>query len=123
MERNSALFDKIAAQIEETPDRWDQSLFERHTECGTNRCIAGWALHLEYGSVYDYMDNHPERAVEYVAAELLGININEADYLFYNGFEVGPERAGEVADALRAIGAGASPQEALPHDWDGLGEL
>lgn len=68
MKRNAELFEKIAAQIEETPDSYDQSYWaqwimsdgerrmtldtcvEMEQSCGTAFCIAGWAIQLTDGT-------------------------------------------------------------------------
>lgn len=70
MTRNAGLFEKIAARIEEEPDRYDQAGWaqfvtpegEKDTvvggvgpasdplACGTSHCIAGWAVELTEGT-------------------------------------------------------------------------
>ena len=52
-ELNIPLFQKIHAQITRDPGSHDQGSWEAVGECGTTRCIAGWALHFEaHGDVY-----------------------------------------------------------------------
>jgi hypothetical protein len=123
MERNSALFDKIAAAIEETPARWRQENFVSSTYspqgdiCDTAFCLAGWALNLSGLSPGEILSLD---GPSIKAAKLLGLNFYESDRLFYQGFSYAKENKdnpGEIAEALRAIGRGVSVDDALPRDW------
>lgn len=125
--RNQALFDKIAAQIEETPDRYNQGEWRNvHAECGTAYCVAGWAVELSRGEEWfkeheqvttiervnneGAIEEHQERWVpgayiEDTAITELGIEPEEADTLFDAAWMRG-QSIDVVADALREIGNG-----------------
>ena len=49
---NTELFAKIRDMIREHPEQHDQSAWESQPvdECGTTRCVAGWAVYLEAGA-------------------------------------------------------------------------
>lgn len=129
-ERNSELFDKIAAQIEEEPYRYDQTGWDVALEedddgvCGTAHCVAGWAIMLTYGAGwfrrYGKEDvpvpdgfNRDEISISSVAAHLLGLDAKEHASLFAaswapKGYHIedNPPPVGVVADTLRDIGRG-----------------
>jgi hypothetical protein len=116
MERNTALFEKIAAAIEEQPAlyaqrTWAKKITNSEGEtCGTAHCIAGWAVFIAdgqhcspEGSVIapDGLRVHAQER----AAELLGLYPSEADRLFDAMWRDG-EAVEDVADELREIGRG-----------------
>lgn len=75
--------------ITENPGLHDQLSYFRATPCGTAMCIAGAALHLEYG-VSGYMDVLSHDKIDsglnltMVAAPLLGLETDEEiDSIFY----------------------------------------
>lgn len=99
---NTAMFQKIYDQIAQHPETHDQADYEAVSDCGTTRCIAGWAIAFELGHGL-YVDGaadlsrfrHRHRGRETSdgehwvsglgvgAAEILGIDIDEAYRLFY----------------------------------------
>lgn len=92
-ELNIPLFRKIHAQIESFPESHNQGSWE----CGTSRCVAGWAVHLTTGQpVYatiglhsatrklvEELDVRDTGSIPAVARRLLGITADEAGRLFY----------------------------------------
>lgn len=102
----------------------------RHEWCETAYCIAGWAMTLSGedqvveekawvdGSEYAVIDFSVE--VGEVGRDLLGLTNAEAGRLFHGGMrsvDSPVEMAGEVAEALRAIGRGENVWDALPSWW------
>lgn len=93
-EINKELFQKVYDQISSEPETHEQWTWEdsetANEECGTTRCVAGWAVffghNLEHGqSIYcGYGDGsawrHP--SIQREAAHLLGLTDNEAAHLF-----------------------------------------
>lgn len=124
---NTELFAKIRDMIREHPERHDQSTWESQSvtgECGTARCVAGWAVTLTTGKpVYSwrpgeeirlsdatidlahdkgvYMeDPHDSAAVPDLAVKLLGLrNATHAHLLFYIADDERARRAVEKAAA------------------------
>lgn len=105
MTYNVPLFRKIYRQITEHPETHDQRAFES-TYCGTQRCIAGWAVALHFGlgvgeSIYRSRAVKKHATVNggyggvmadngvwlsdtaHHAADLLNLPYNEAAKLFY----------------------------------------
>jgi hypothetical protein len=94
---NTELFQKIYDQITLHPEQHDQAGFEYRDEyrdeCGTIRCIAGWAVAIHYGvnSIYG-VEYGPGRDTEWgylsdtaaEAADLLGLDDTQATDLFYD---------------------------------------
>ena len=122
--RNAELFEKIAATIEEYPDRYDQSNWGKSISedivgnfdiCDTAYCIAGWAVTIEgvakLVGLNDFVwaDDEETRfgadTIATKARELLGIDSSEADILFHEHWLYG--RSSEVPEELRRIAAGA----------------
>lgn len=129
--RNGPLLEKVAAIIEEMPDRWDQDHFVmtaeereklralwedepdlwaddlaalRPVECGTTYCIAGWA------SVIANPEIEEAQIDEHSGAEALGLDAYEAGRLFYGGFGT---KAEDAAEALRRIANGEDVYKVL----------
>lgn len=120
MERNRELFEKIAAQIEETPHLWDQNVFAEKEECGTVMCVAGWATQLTCGLKESDVD--PEfltpangRGFSEHAAEVLGLDDQEAHALFFGSWDEVHHTPSAAAEFLRVIGSGA--------EWTGDGDF
>lgn len=105
---------KVLGHIVAHPEDHDQEQWETHSpSCGTQRCVAGWAVHFEAPQ-----SRHLEGAMQYVAdrdnihydyitfsnigRHLLGLTYAEADELF---FEVDNEQAVEL---LRQYAAGSN---------------
>lgn len=110
-EVNRAMFARIAAQIGDHPETHDQTEWELSPEeradlldlpveeCGTTRCVAGWALHfwgVDHGlgdkPLFEvcsaYLEEHPEVRggglswYTEAAAHLLGLGPANAAVLF-----------------------------------------
>lgn len=107
-ELNIRLFQKIHAQIESFPESHNQGSWE----CGTSRCVAGWAVHLTTGQpVYATIGLHPATrelagelgvrtgSIPAVARRLLGVTADEAGRLFYADDE-------QAAEAVRLAATG-----------------
>lgn len=145
MERNRKLFYQIADIIETYPERHNQETWIENTNreqsdssiiydgkkisCGTNQCIAGWAVIIENGgltgvdqdevfyfnngdelplaSVYDDIDT-----VSSVAQTVLGLNDIEAQNLFYTT-EIRDYELFDMPRVLREIGDGAEVSVSL----------
>lgn len=139
MERNRKLFYQIADIIETYPEMHDQESWIENPvgevsdssiiydgeeiSCGTNQCIAGWAVIIENGgltgvdedevfhfnngesllfnSCYDDIDT-----VSSVAQTVLGLNDIEAENLFYTT-EIRDYELFDMPRVLREIGDGA----------------
>ena len=122
MERNRELFEKIAAQIEETPDRWNQSHWATDSECGTVMCVAGWAAELTCGLIEIESpwgndktmlapaardERHAALGFDTYGREVLGLTADEADEMFYGSWDEMEEMdVHEAAEFLRAFGRG-----------------
>lgn len=109
---NEPLIRQIVAQIEDTPEHWDQSSWVQHN-CNTKFCFAGWALFLTdnidghgvptkkgiklaakvapaepigpVGTLFSSREDDNERwyyPYEEAAKEVLGLNWRAADRLF-----------------------------------------
>lgn len=68
--------------IESYPDLHHQGSWQAQgTECGTTRCVGGWALHAHGMDVYQ---REPMNSNTYEAGRLLGIeDFVHSDWLFY----------------------------------------
>lgn len=110
-ELNIPLFKKIHDRISAAPEVHSQDTWE----CGSTRCIAGWAVHLTTGEPVFSENNgwrglHPatrELARRYglaadsvpaIALRLLGITADEAGRLFY----ADDDKAAEAVDLAAA---------------------
>lgn len=123
MSFNTPLFKKIREIISVKPELFDMASFENggNSECGTTRCIAGWAIHLETGEplyddegdftapVHELADRLGVRAdPEDLGRELLGLSRSEAARLFYIDDEAGTRfvelaAQGREAEALEVL--------------------
>jgi hypothetical protein len=99
------------------PEAHDQKVFEvldvqfLDSQCGTMRCVAGWAQWLHDGIVDTSrcsLDN-PRWVVEVRAAEVLGLNDDDASMLFFS------------TDEEQAIAALEYVARGEPIDWDAIG--
>lgn len=118
-ELNIPLFQKIHAQITRDPESHYQGSWETVNECGTTRCLAGWALHFEaHGNVYEYSsggfatgwsaqmrtlfasrdDLEDCWTVHRLARHLLGLTRDQAGRLFYSDDEMAAEAVRLAAD-------------------------
>lgn len=73
--------------------------------CGTTRCVGGWAIWLHHGSVTAATGDSNSTA-RVIAGELLGLDYEDAENLFYNTTDA------QAISALEAIAEGR------PIDWD-----
>lgn len=121
------MLERVADSIEAEPDRWNQISFrtfqiENGEVCGTTHCIAGWALH--HGGVWNEIDQALDKVqgmnADSLAADLLGLDYNEYEFVFYNGFAHTrhPHSHKEVAEWLRDIARGADVIESAPEWWE-----
>ena len=79
------------------PDRWDQGRFRHDNEsCGTTACFAGWAVALTDGHEYLTMS---DAEIEDRAAELLGLDIDDVDKIFFN-WTVDPRELRRVVEGV-----------------------
>ena len=80
-----AVLDKIVSE----PESHDQGNWAYKTECGTVCCIAGWTMLLsgeyEFNDSGYITDHEGYRVGHFMAgAELLGLDFEQANNLFYN---------------------------------------
>lgn len=133
---NRELFQKIHDVISVQPESFEMDSWEdRDADCGTTRCVAGWAISLttqtdlgegsrSHPAVLALAERHgiylPRVSAPYsaLARKLLGLSPDEAGYLFYTDEETAAEivklMAGgqfEQASALMA------PPPAQDGDW------
>lgn len=95
---NIELFQKIDEVIHNEPDKHYQGYWESTNDCGTVRCVAGWAVHLATGApVFDrYGDPtretealgrsvgvHDALQIAAIARRLLDITPEQASRLFF----------------------------------------
>jgi hypothetical protein len=107
-ELNLPLFAKIRDQITAHPELHEQSDFEYPSNCGTSRCVAGWAILLDAHGRGEQIDSFREssdylvddRSPSDFARQLLGLTYAEADYLF---FQAGNK---EAVDIVKGCAAG-----------------
>lgn len=95
---NLPLLRAVLAQIDATPERWNQGYWATKTDCGTAYCIAGWAVHISNPQAQPYwggteLDNADEacvvldeedgeRFIDQSARKLLGLTGTESWSLF-----------------------------------------
>lgn len=90
---NLALAQQVLDQITEHPHTHDQEMW--FSECGTQRCIAGWAVEFSDGYELVHSDTfgrtlayRPDGTstpdVDLVAQELLGIDRDTAESIFFD---------------------------------------
>jgi hypothetical protein len=106
---NRELFKKIDDIITSDPTRLDMGSWEDSTpECGTTRCIAGWAVHFASNPGEGAWETRVRLADELdlagpswmrVGARLLGLDEHDADALFLQYGEA------EAVEALRKLAA------------------
>jgi hypothetical protein len=102
---NTELFRKIHEIISTQPRKFCMSFWEDPTDCGTTRCVAGWAVHLTTGEpLYANnetfsIDHHPAVIrlagrlgvpddFDYIGSELLEIEFDLGERLFHCGNSV-----------------------------------
>lgn len=107
---NTELFRKIYTQIASEPESFDMGDWEREgdPECGTTRCVAGWAIAFELdidrkGFIYSKDLSELGKRFEVnpsyfkVGAALLGLTHEEAYMLFYASEERAEQFVGLAA--------------------------
>lgn len=117
---NEAMFGRIADQIEQHPDWYDQQDWDL-SQCGTVCCIGGWAIVLaatpdkHAAARADTAEGRPRSFLFYLgrrmgfhsvydaASQTLGLDEHEAAALFSADWRAAD---GDVPAALRAIGRG-----------------
>lgn len=103
----------VRKQITEHPETHNQGTWSRRTECGTTRCIAGWAVALSavewYSTAAGGMHLASGRTVEETAERLLGLDWDEASDLFYEW---------DADDALEMLNGIIEAREAEAHQSD-----
>ena len=149
MERDRKLFYKIADIIETYPEKHDQNTWIENPgkvpnssiiydgeeiSCGTNQCIAGWAVIIENGGLNGVFINEifhfnngeemplsssydDEDCIPSVAQTLLGLNDIEAMNLFYTT-EICDYELFDMPRVLREIGDGADVSVSLQNAHD-----
>lgn len=78
---NRELFEKVKAKILAVPDQFDMGDWEDEGECGTTRCIAGWALAIE-GRWVDLRQENTWNLL-LAAADALDITEEQAEKIFF----------------------------------------
>jgi hypothetical protein len=116
---NTELFRKIDEVIQNTPEQHYQGTWESTNECGTTRCIAGWAVHLTTGApVYD-CHGGPTRESAQLASSLGVHDPHHIAAIARRLLDITPEQAGKLFFAteeharqiVRAVATGGEP------DW------
>lgn len=93
----------ILDQITEYPETHDQDDFEDVSEfrnCATKRCVAGWAVHFNGYKVTNVVNFDTYDAVADLGRQLLGLDQDEAEWLFYRASNE------TAAEAVRQLAAG-----------------
>ncbi|MFE6846535.1 hypothetical protein [Streptomyces sp. NPDC057686] len=85
---NQDLFRQVYEQICRVPESHCQSTWEDgHGSCGTARCVGGWALYFtDPHATFEETARNLGFAADgwcEAAAKVLGLTMEEADYLFY----------------------------------------
>lgn len=132
---NRELFQKIHMVIEVQPDALAMDSWEdREADCGTTRCVAGWAVSLTtrtdltegwrfHPAVLALAGEHGipcEIGVPYpkLARKLLGLSRDEAATLFYTDEELAAEIVRLVAEGqFEQASALMVPPPAQDTDW------
>lgn len=87
------------------PELHDQTEWEAYSDCGTTRCIAGWAQWLHEGRVVDCDNSYDPNDVVNAARRYLDISEDDADWLFYSTNDALAVRALELLAAGESISA------------------
>lgn len=133
---NRELFQKIHLVIDVQPDALEMDSWEnREADCGTTRCVAGWAVSLttqtDLADGYrfnpavlalaeEYGISLPDVGVPYsaLARKLLGLSRDESGYLFYTSNETAAEIVRLMAEGqFEEASALLSPAPATYGDW------
>lgn len=70
---NLDLLVQVRDTIAANPDLHNQNYYAARGECGTTRCVAGWATYLS--GTYDERTEHEDREYNADAARLLGLRV------------------------------------------------
>lgn len=84
--------ERLRAELEfitANPKQWDQAVWAEKSDCGTCCCIAGWAV-LHEGIELSFRRGYSGltadgRLIDEVAMEILGLDDDDADWLFSGG--------------------------------------
>lgn len=132
---NRELFQKIHDVIDAQPDVLEMDSWEdRYADCGTTRCVAGWAISLttqtglsegwrfnpavlalaeKHGVGLEYGSPYPK-----LARKLLGLSRDEGAALFHTDNETAAEIVRLMADGqFEQASALMSPTPDLDADW------
>lgn len=91
--------------ITRNPDCHDQGSWQNEGECGTTRCVAGWAAHA-HGyrtlsiSKFVWAKGDKKRAVDSLGKDLLHLSPRDANRLFYTSSDA------QAVEALRYVAKG-----------------
>ncbi|AMS02634.1 hypothetical protein BJD55_gp132 [Gordonia phage Yvonnetastic] len=96
MALNVELAERILEQVTKHPEHHDQGIWGTKDDCGTNLCIAGWALVLSGQDAWDpagitgalILRPKGGGSVRQTAQELLGLGYYAANRLFLESTEV-----------------------------------
>lgn len=82
---NQDLFQRVYDQITSEPETHDQCDWEGRDECGTTRCVGGWAIHFTNPGrgVDDAAFALGFTMISQYARHLLGLDETQAQTLFY----------------------------------------
>lgn len=84
---NRRLFRRVYDYVVAHPERHDQGDWSKASDCGTTRCVGGWALHFHrpdqslWKTAEDLVGSTFSLATG--AAQLFGLDELEAGFLFY----------------------------------------
>ena len=106
---NDVMIDRVLAQILYAPETHNQDTWAKEDECGTTRCVAGWAVYFSddyFIQKYEWQTSgQPVRVSDgstvlwsEAGADVLGIDLAQADYLF---FETNNEQAVDFLKELK----------------------
>jgi len=102
---NTTLLRKVAAQIQKSPERYDQGVYCGYSYgCGTIHCIAGWCLRFKHPRMSDerFVDFEKPIDIHNTAEKELRLTPEQASYLFSSTWT--PWKKGDsVPTALRKL--------------------
>lgn len=102
---NEPLFRQVVQYIEDNPEQWNQRKFGRLTACGTQHCLAGWAIEFSDGDFQWYTDSlgngYPKRGDSFLKGrKALGLTNDQAEELFY---DTQTDSVDELKDAITRV--------------------
>ena len=110
---NLPLLRKVLDHIDAHPDEWNQSMWATETECGTAYCVAGHAVAMTEGVIFDEFGYGPAESLCWTdgAQKALGVTDDEGLSLFYAG-----NTRADVQRAAERIAAADDAAAARPAD-------